>query len=144
MTSSGEGSGAGGGGPRALLHVPARALTGDTAQSGGMARREAISSRTAGSDAIWMGETRVAPATRSVAHHHGHSETAIYVVSGHPAFAFLDGGVERRLETSPGDYVYVPPFVVHREENPDPSEEAVVVIARSTQEAIVVNVGDLA
>lgn len=27
----------------------------------------------------------------------------------------------------------------HREENPDPTEEAVVVIARSTQEAIVVN-----
>ncbi|MGX1486690.1 putative RmlC-like cupin family protein [Streptomyces griseus] len=33
----------------------------------------------------------------------------------------------------------MPPFVPHREENPDPDEEAVVVIARSTQEAIVVN-----
>ncbi|MET8444613.1 cupin [Streptomyces sp. NPDC052071] len=46
---------------------------------------------------------------------------------------------EVRLRTSSGDYVFVPPFVPHREENPDPDEEAVVVIARSTQEAIVVN-----
>jgi hypothetical protein len=33
--------------------------------------------------------------------------------------------------------------VPHREENPDPTEEAVVVIARTTQEAIVVNLPDL-
>ncbi|CAM5297687.1 Mannose-6-phosphate isomerase OS=Streptomyces microflavus OX=1919 GN=Smic_75020 PE=4 SV=1 [Streptomyces microflavus] len=56
---------------------------------------------------------------------------------------FLDDSGEEpqevRLRTSPGDYIFVPPFVPHREENPDPSEEAVVVIARSTQEAIVVN-----
>ncbi len=45
--------------------------------------------------------------------------------------------------TKPGDYIFVPPFVPHREENPDPVQEAVVVIARTTQEAIVVNVPDL-
>jgi uncharacterized RmlC-like cupin family protein len=39
--------------------------------------------------------------------------------------------------------VFVPPFVPHREENPDRAEEAVVVIARTTQEAIVVNLPDL-
>jgi hypothetical protein len=33
--------------------------------------------------------------------------------------------------------------VPHREENPDPAREAVVVIARSTQDAIVVNLPDL-
>ena len=48
-----------------------------------------------------------------------------------------------RLRTSPGDYIFVPPFVPHREENPDPAEEAVVVIAGSTQEAIVVNLPQL-
>jgi len=36
----------------------------------------------------------------------------------------------------------VPPHVPHREENPS-AEHAVVVIARSTQEAIVVNVAGL-
>lgn len=49
---------------------------------------------------------------------------------------------EVRLRTSPGDYISSPPpFVPHREENPDPAEEAVVVIARSTQEAILVSRG---
>jgi uncharacterized RmlC-like cupin family protein len=43
------------------------------------------------------------------------------------------------LRTNPGDYVYVPPHVPHIEENPSPDEVAVVVIARTTQEAIVVN-----
>jgi uncharacterized RmlC-like cupin family protein len=39
--------------------------------------------------------------------------------------------------------VWVPPHVPHREENPSPDTVAVVVIARSTQEAIVVNVPEL-
>jgi uncharacterized RmlC-like cupin family protein len=126
--------------PASLAHVPAGALSADTAQSSGMTRAEAISARTVGSQVLWMGETRMGPATRSAEHHHGHSETAIHVVSGHPVFVVRDGKGERRIETAPGDYVYVPPWVVHREENPHPGEEAVVVIARSTQEAIVVNV----
>jgi hypothetical protein len=50
---------------------------------------------------------------------------------------------EVRLRTGPGDYIFVPPFVPHREENPDPDNDAVVVIARSTQEAVVVNLPSL-
>ena len=45
--------------------------------------------------------------------------------------------------TAPGDYIFVPPYVPHREENPDPDHPAVIVIARSTQEAIVVNLKEL-
>jgi uncharacterized RmlC-like cupin family protein len=37
----------------------------------------------------------------------------------------------------------VPPFVPHREENPAADLEAVVVVARTTQEAIVVNLPSL-
>ncbi|MEU3338105.1 cupin domain-containing protein [Streptomyces sp. NPDC002144] len=134
--------------PRTRLHhVRADALDADTAQSTGMRRFAAVSGRTVGSEKLWMGQTHVAPATASSDHHHGASETAIYVVSGHPEFVFLDDTGDRpeevRLRTSPGDYVFVPPYVPHREENPDPAEEAVVVIARSTQEAIVVNLPGL-
>jgi uncharacterized RmlC-like cupin family protein len=126
-----------------LHHVHGADLDADTAQSAGMRRTAAISGATVGSTAIWMGETRVAPLTVSAAHHHGRCETGIYVVSGNPVFVFLDGRREVRLETEPGDYVFVPPFVPHREENPSADEEAVVVIARSTQEAIVVNLESL-
>jgi uncharacterized RmlC-like cupin family protein len=124
-----------------LHHISAAALDDGTAQTGGMRRFAAISGETVGSERIWMGQTHVAPGTASADHHHGESETAIHVVRGRPEFVFLDGatGEEVRLRTRPGDYIFVPPYVPHREENPDPDDEAVVVIARSTQEAIVVN-----
>jgi uncharacterized RmlC-like cupin family protein len=104
-----------------------------------MQRFAAISGSSVGSEKIWMGETYVSPETVSDNHHHGESETAILVRSGNPEFVFHDGHGEVRIATAPGDYVFVPPFVPHREENPDPSNPAVIVIARSTQEAIVVN-----
>jgi uncharacterized RmlC-like cupin family protein len=126
-----------------LHHTRAGQLSASTAQTPGMSRREAISGAGAGSDRLWMGETHVAPGTRSADHHHGESETAIFVVAGHPAFVYLRDGVETRIETAPGDYVYVPPYTPHREENPSSEEDAVVVIARSTQEAIVVNLAGL-
>ncbi|MCT9930335.1 cupin domain-containing protein [Planotetraspora sp. A-T 1434] len=132
---------------RRLHHIVPGGLTSETAQTSGMHRRAAISGATVGSSRLWMGQTHVAPATSSANHHHGDSETAIYVVSGTPSFVFLDidGDEPRevRVDTRPGDYIFVPPFVPHREENPDPDNEAVVVIARSSQEAIVVNLPDL-
>jgi uncharacterized RmlC-like cupin family protein len=132
---------------RRLFQVTPVDLSSRTAQTKGMRRVEALSGKTVGTSHLWMGQTHVAPATSSANHHHGRSETGIYVVSGHPEFVFLDetedGPVERRLVTNPGDYIFVPPWVPHREENPDPDQEAVVVIARTTQEAIVVNVPDL-
>ncbi|MCD0452979.1 cupin domain-containing protein [Actinocorallia sp. API 0066] len=129
---------------RKLYQITPTLLSGQTAQTGGMRRLSAISGATVGSDRLWMGQTLVAPSTNSGNHHHGASETGIYVVSGHPEFVFLDKTEgEIRLQTSPGDYIYVPPWVPHREENPDPTTEALVVIARTTQEAIVVNVPTL-
>ena len=117
-------------------------LSGSTAQTAGMRRSAAISGEIVGARGLWMGRTVVEPGASSGDHHHGESETGIYVVSGHPVFVFRDpaSGEITRLETSPGDYIWVPPHVPHREENPSPDTEAVVVIARSTQEAIVVNV----
>lgn len=126
-----------------LRHIRAADLSDDTAQTPSMRRREAIAGKTVGSTAVWMGETHMAPATRSADHHHGATETAIYVVAGRPRFVFLVDGEERAIDPEPGDYVFVPPWVPHREENPSPDREAVVVIARSSQEAVVVNLPSL-
>jgi uncharacterized RmlC-like cupin family protein len=126
-----------------LVQIIAGTLSGDTTQTSGMTRLEAISGKTVGSEKLWMGETHVAPETSSGDHHHGEAETAIYVVSGSPRFVFLEDGVETVLQTGPGDYVFVPPYTPHREENASTDEPAVVVIARSTQEGIVVNLPSL-
>jgi uncharacterized RmlC-like cupin family protein len=125
-----------------LAWIRGSELTTATGQTAGMVRWAAISGTTCGSARLWMGQTHVAPGASSGDHHHGDSETAIYVVSGHPVFVFAEGREEVRLETGPGDYIFVPPYTPHREENPG-GEEAVVVIARSSQEAIVVNLPSL-
>jgi uncharacterized RmlC-like cupin family protein len=128
-----------------LRHIRADEIDGETAQTSGMQRFAAISRSKVGSERLWMGQTHVRPLMHSDNHHHGEAETAIYVVSGSPEFVFLDEqtGEEVRLRAAPGDYVFVPPYTPHREENNHPDVEAVVVIARSTQEAIVVNLPSL-
>jgi uncharacterized RmlC-like cupin family protein len=126
-----------------VRHVKASELSSETAQTEGMLRLAAITGKSVGSHAIWMGETYVSPQTVSGNHHHGPSETAIFVRSGNPVFVFHDGAEEVRVVTEPGDYVFVPPYVPHREENPDPVNPAVIVVARTTQEAIVVSLTHL-
>ncbi len=122
-----------------VRHIKASEISSDTAQSEGLRRFAALSGRSVGAEKLWMGETHAAPQSASDNHHHGDSETAIYVRSGNPEFVFLDGTGEVRIAAEPGDYVFIPPYLPHREENPDPTTTAEVVIARSTQEAIVIN-----
>ena len=127
---------------RPLFQIREGELTGATGQTSGMTRREAISGKSVGAEKLWMGQTHVGAGATSGDHHHGDTETAIYVVSGTPAFVFAEGDKEVRLQAKPGDYIFVPPYVPHREENPG-TEEAVVIIARSSQEAVVVNLESL-
>jgi uncharacterized RmlC-like cupin family protein len=114
-------------------HVRAGELDGYAAISGG----------TVGSKGLWMGLVENPPSSATDNHHHGGSEAGIYVVSGHPVFVYHDGTREVRISAAPGDFLLVPPFVPHREENPDPHEPVVVVIARTTQEPIKVPLPEL-
>ncbi|MDT5215549.1 MAG: hypothetical protein QOK18_3788, partial [Mycobacterium sp.] len=82
--------------PTRVHHVRASELGSGTAQTAGMQRFAAISGGSVGSEKIWMGETYVSPETVSDNHHHGESETAIFVRSGNPAFVFHDGVQEVR------------------------------------------------
>ncbi|MFI9723889.1 cupin domain-containing protein [Streptomyces sp. NPDC052396] len=109
-------------------------------RSGELAGYAAISGGTAGSKNLWMGLVENPPLSATDNHHHGESEAGVYVVSGHPVFVYHDGTQEVRIAAHPGDFLLVPPFVPHREENPDPEEPVVVVIARTTQEPIKVSV----
>ncbi|HWI71278.1 MAG TPA: cupin domain-containing protein [Baekduia sp.] len=115
----------------------------DTPQTPGMQRFAAISGTLTGSQKLWMGGNTVRPGEASADHHHGEADSGIYIVSGHPRFTFLVDGKERSIDTAPGDFVYVPAWVPHREENPSADEDAIVVLARSTPEEIVINLPDL-
>jgi MFS family permease len=87
---------------------------------------------------IWTGVTAVEPYVASSEHHHGELETVIYVASGRGKIRWMDeSGVYEELVES-GDFIYIPPFVLHQEINPSdtPSQW---VIARNSQEPVVIN-----
>jgi uncharacterized RmlC-like cupin family protein len=109
----------------------------DTA-SGAMVREAAISRGIVGAEAIWVGYVELPPGMSSAAHHHGECESAIYVISGKARFR--SGDQYRDAEVAePGEFVWVPPQVPHIEENVSSSEPVRMIVVRSTQETLVVN-----
>jgi uncharacterized RmlC-like cupin family protein len=132
--------------PRAPAYLPLRrvrpaALSGATAQTPGMARTEAISGRTVGAAQLWMGRT-VAPAGRvSAVHHHAAGETAICVLRDRVTL-FFGEGLREQLEVQAGEFLFVPAWAIHAEGSRS-SEDAEAIIARSTPEAIAIDLPNL-
>jgi uncharacterized RmlC-like cupin family protein len=110
----------------------------NTPQTPGMQRVAAVSKQIAGSQGLWAGVTVVAPNGASGIHHHGETETVIYVVSGHAKMRWGDR-MQFEADVEPGDFIYVPPFAPHQEINPSPDTPSQWVIVRNSQEPIVVN-----
>lgn len=107
--------------------------------SGPMTRQAAVSGATVGARGLWLGHVQLGPGELSAPHHHGNLESAIYVVSG--SARFLAGEqLEEVLEAGPGDVVWVPPHTVHVEMNAATDAPLVVVVARSGQQNVTVNV----
>ena len=112
-----------------------------TGQTPGLQRFEAISARMTGSQRMWMGYAVLEPGGRTGVHHHGESETAIYVISGVTRW-WVGDRLDEVREARAGDFVFIPPQLVHWEENASGTEPVEMVVARSTQEAIVINIDD--
>lgn len=110
----------------------------DTA-SGAMTREAAVSHGIVGAKKIWVGYVELGPGLVSAAHHHGEAESAIYVISGRARF-YIGDALETALDAGPGDFVWVPPHIVHIEMNASADEPVRMVVARSTQETLVFNV----
>lgn len=106
--------------------------------SGAMRREAAVSGDTVGAESLWVGYVELDPRMVSSVHHHGESESVIYVISGLVRFAWGDD-LSSVAEAEAGDFIWVPPHLVHAEINPRESETARTVVVRSTQEAIVIN-----
>jgi uncharacterized RmlC-like cupin family protein len=114
-------------------------LSPQTAQTPGMERLAAIAGDTVGSKQLWAGVVTMAPGLKSAPHHHGDCESVIYVLSGRIHFLFGER-LEQSAEAGPGDFIFVPPNVIHQEMNRSEAEAIDSIVIRSSQENIVVNV----
>ncbi len=106
--------------------------------SGAMVREAAISGDLVGAHKLWVGIVEIPPGAVSTVHHHGDSESAIYLVAGHGRFCAGDG-LNEIFDARGGDFVWVPPHVPHIEINASDTDPVRTVVIRSTQEAVVVN-----
>lgn len=111
----------------------------ETTQTPGMFREAGVSAETSGAERIWMGHVTLPGGIVSGVHHHGESENGIYIIKGRARFEFGDR-LEEVIEAGPGDFVHVPPYVLHREINLDADSPIEEIVARTSQETLVINV----
>ena len=110
----------------------------NTAQTPGMTRAAAINYATAGASKLWAGRVELHPDAKAAPHHHGKLESIIYVVSGRSRTRWGDQ-LEFVAEAGPGDFLFIPPYCPHQEINASKDEPLMIVVVRSDQEPIVVN-----
>jgi uncharacterized RmlC-like cupin family protein len=118
--------------------VRADELDPNTPQTAGMSRAAAITAARAGADKLWAGTVDIHPDAKTGAHHHGPVESIIYVVRGRARMRWGER-LEYTAEASPGDFIYVPPYVPHQEINAEADATLSCVVVRSGQEPVVVN-----
>ena len=106
--------------------------------SGAMLREGGIAQVNVGASKIWLGYVELAPGCTSAVHHHGEAESGIYIISGQACF-YTGPDLDQRREANAGDFVWVPPHVVHVEMNVSNTEPVRMVVARSTQAALTFN-----
>jgi uncharacterized RmlC-like cupin family protein len=106
--------------------------------SGAMLREAAIAASTVGAQKIWLGYVELGPGLVSAVHHHGEAESGIYIIAGDARF-FSGERLDQAHDAHAGDFVWVPPNMVHVEMNTSPSEAVRMVVARSTQAALTFN-----
>jgi uncharacterized RmlC-like cupin family protein len=107
--------------------------------SGAMRREAAVSEGLVGAKKLWVGYVELDAGMVSAVHHHGEAESVIYLISG--AARFLSGpSLDQVHNAGGGDFVWVPPHVIHVEMNATADEIVRMVVARSTQETLVFNV----
>ena len=69
-------------------------------------------------------------------HHHGECETSIYILHGRARF-YSGDGLSDVVDADEGDFVYVPAYQVHVEENASETEDLVVLLSRNCSGSVV-------
>src|SRR5919201_690679 len=120
-----------------LRVIPPAARIADVA-SGAMRREAAVSDMLVGAQRIWLGYVELGPGLVSAVHHHGEAESGIYIISGQARF-YSGERLDRVVGAHAGDFVWVPPQLVHVEQNVSPNEPVRMAVARSTQANLTFN-----
>lgn len=81
-------------------------------------------------EGLWAGTARTEAGLESGWHHHGDNHSVIYLVGGRMRIDFGPGGLES-VEGTAGDFIYLPPGVIHREVTPGTETDLVVFRAGS-------------
>ena len=105
--------------------------------SGSMTRLAGVSQALGGAEGIHLAIATIPPGCASSPHYHVNCESAIYVSKGQGRF--LTGvHLEKSLDISAGDFIYVPPDSVHQPVNDSLSEMMELIVARNAPVEIVV------
>jgi uncharacterized RmlC-like cupin family protein len=116
--------------------IEASSLTAGAGQNQAMERTVAISRDTVGSSGIYSSIVTTAPGGRTEVHHHGACETSIYIISGRARF-YSGAKLRDVVDASSGDFIYVPAYEVHVEENVSNTETLVVLVSRNCDGPVV-------
>jgi uncharacterized RmlC-like cupin family protein len=76
----------------------------------------------------WVGHVRTDAGLAGGWHHHGERDSYIYVIAGGVTIEYGPGGRES-VRAGPGDFIYNPARIVHREVT-DPGEPATFFVVR--------------
>ena len=119
-----------------VKHVAKASLAGNPGQNADMERVIAVSRDTVGSENLYSSIVTTAPLGRTEIHHHGECETSIYILSGQARF-YSGEGLRDVVDAEQGDFIYVPAYEVHVEENSSGSKPLVVLLSRNCGGAVV-------
>lgn len=124
--------------PTTISIVHPSELQGATLQTSGSTRLGAIPGEARIESGLWAGTFLVEPGAWTGIHHHGAQETVVYVLEGEAVVRWGEKG-ESSATVRAGDFLHVPAWLIHREENPSEETAFRWIVVRSTSEPIVVN-----
>ena len=101
---------------------------------------EGISGATAGSQHLCMHLVIIPPGGKATPHYHNGYETALYIVQGRAETRY-GPNLEFSTINQAGDFLFIPPNVLHQPVNLSETEQVIAVVARNDpneQESVVV------
>src|SRR5271156_5110400 len=124
--------------PASIRIISPDAFDATTAQTAGSERLAAVTRSSGIETGLWGGIFSIAPGCTIDVHHHGEQETIAYVLEGVSHLRWGKRGEFSGVARA-GDFLHIPPFLLHMETNPSSDTPVRWVVVRSTPDPIVVN-----